>query len=80
MCLAIPAKVEKKLPNDFAIVDVGGIKKEISTSLVPDIKEGDFVIIHVGFALNKLDEDEALKTLEMMEQISQSPPPLKEEA
>lgn len=71
MCLAIPARVEKKLPNDFAIVEVGGIKKEVSTSLICDLEVGDYVIIHVGFALNKLDEEEALKTLEIMEQINE---------
>ncbi|RLA63820.1 MAG: hydrogenase assembly protein HupF [Epsilonproteobacteria bacterium] len=71
MCLAIPARVEAILLNEFALVEVGGIKKEISTSLVPDVKVGDYVIIHVGFALNKLDEVEALKTLEMMEQINE---------
>jgi len=71
MCLAIPAKIEKMLSGEFAIVDVGGIKKEISIALVPDVVEGDYVIIHVGFALNKLDEAEALKTLEIMEQINE---------
>jgi hydrogenase expression/formation protein HypC len=71
MCLAIPAKIEKMLPGEFAIVDVGGIKKEISIALVPDVVEGDYVIIHVGFALNKLDEEEALKTLALMEQINE---------
>ncbi len=71
MCLAIPAKIEKKLSGEFAIVDVGGIKKEISIALVPDVVEGDYVIIHVGFALNKLDEAEALTTLEIMEKIDE---------
>ena len=65
MCLAIPVKVEKVLQDDMAIVDIDGLKKEISVSLIDDIAEGDYVIMHVGFALNKIDPEEAQKTLEI---------------
>jgi hydrogenase expression/formation protein HypC len=63
MCLAIPAKVVEILEDNKCMVDVGGVRKDISTSLVEDVKIGDYVIIHMGYALNKLDEDEAQKTL-----------------
>ncbi|MCF6766991.1 HypC/HybG/HupF family hydrogenase formation chaperone [Thiotrichales bacterium 19S11-10] len=65
MCLAIPAKVTQLLDDKRAIVDVGGISKEISLALLADdINVNDFVIIHVGYALNKLDETQAEKTLD----------------
>ena len=63
MCLAIPARVIELTADDNAIVDLSGVKKEISLALVDDVKAGDYVIVHVGYALNKLDEDEAQKTL-----------------
>ena len=65
MCLAIPAQIINLLPEQKAIVDIGGIKKEISTALLEEIAEGDYVIIHVGFALTRLDEVEAKKTLQL---------------
>lgn len=69
MCLAIPAEVVQKLDNERAIVAVGGVKKEVSIALIDDVKEGDFLIIHVGYALNKLDADEAKKTLEYFKEV-----------
>jgi len=69
MCLAIPVKVEKILVDDIAIVDIGGVKKEISVALIDDLAIGDFVIMHVGYALNKIDPDEAEKTLALFEEM-----------
>jgi hydrogenase expression/formation protein HypC len=69
MCLAIPVKVEKILADDIAIVDIGGVKKEISVALIDDLVIGDFVIMHVGYALNKIDPDEAEKTLALFEEM-----------
>jgi hydrogenase expression/formation protein HypC len=63
MCLAIPARVVELLENDQAVVDLGGVRKEISLALVSDVAVDDYVIVHVGYALNKLDQDEAEKTL-----------------
>ncbi|KTD19227.1 HypC/HybG/HupF family hydrogenase formation chaperone [Legionella jordanis] len=63
MCLAIPAKISKLLAEDRAIVTLGGIEREISTVLLEEVAEGDYVILHVGYALTKLDENEAEKTL-----------------
>jgi hydrogenase expression/formation protein HypC len=63
MCLAIPARIEELTTLGNAIVNLGGVRKEISLALVDDVSVGDYVIVHVGYALNKLDEDEAKLTL-----------------
>ena len=69
MCLAIPARVVQLTENDQALVDVGGVQKEISLALVEDVAEGDYVIIHVGYALNRLDPEEAEKTLALFAEM-----------
>ena len=63
MCLAIPARIVEVLPNDEGVVDLGGVRKRISLELVSDVVPGDYVIVHVGYALQKLDPDEAARTL-----------------
>jgi hydrogenase expression/formation protein HypC len=63
MCLAIPAKVVELRDGDLAVIDLGGVRKEISLALVEDVAPGDFVIVHVGYALQKVDPGEAEKTL-----------------
>lgn len=70
MCLAIPACVEQLTNENHAIVNLGGIRKEISLALVEEIVPGDYVIVHVGFALQKLDQTEAERTLAMFAEIS----------
>lgn len=70
MCLAIPAKVVALNEGDMASVEIGGVKKDISVSLVEGIEVGDYVIIHTGFALSKLDPEEAEKTLELFAEIA----------
>lgn len=65
MCLAIPAQVIELLPNNNARVELGGVVKEVSLALVDDVAVGDFVIVHVGFALSKLSQEEAEETLEL---------------
>lgn len=69
MCLAIPARVAEILENDQAVVDLGGVRKEISLALVSDVVVGDYVIVHVGYALNRLDPAEAEKTLKLFAEI-----------
>ena len=69
MCLAIPVKVVELLENDGAVVEVGGVRKEISLALVDGVGVGDYVILHVGFALTRLDPDEAEKTLALFAEI-----------
>lgn len=63
MCLALPVRVIEKTAADGAIVDLGGIRKEISLALVDGVEVGDYVVLHVGYALTKLDPAEAEKTL-----------------
>ncbi|QLH41295.1 MAG: HypC/HybG/HupF family hydrogenase formation chaperone [Coxiellaceae bacterium] len=70
MCLALPAKVTALLPDQKAIVDLGGIFKEISLLLCPEAKIGDYVVIHVGYALSLLDATAAKQTLELIAQIT----------
>jgi hydrogenase expression/formation protein HypC len=63
MCLAIPVRVVELMGADAAIVDLDGIRKEISLALVDGVQVGDYVILHVGYALSRLDPDEAERTL-----------------
>ncbi|MFH1287526.1 MAG: HypC/HybG/HupF family hydrogenase formation chaperone [bacterium] len=65
MCLAIPGKIIK-IDNNMAMVDFGGIKKESALDLLPDVKIGDFVLVHAGFAINKIDGKEAVETLKLI--------------
>ncbi|OGS97097.1 MAG: hydrogenase assembly protein HupF [Gallionellales bacterium RIFCSPLOWO2_02_FULL_57_47] len=69
MCLAIPTCVEELIAGDSAIVNLGGVRKEISLALVEDVAVGDYVIVHVGFALQKLDPEEAAQTLALFAEI-----------
>lgn len=69
MCLAIPARVVEIQAPDQAIVDLGGVRKEISIALVEDLQVDDYVIVHVGYALNKIDPKEAEKTLQLFAQM-----------
>jgi len=66
MCLAIPVKVVELRPGEMALVDVGGVRKEISLALVENIEVGDYVVLHVGCALQRLDPQEAEETLRIM--------------
>jgi hydrogenase expression/formation protein HypC len=63
MCLAIPARVVDLPEAGTAVVDVGGVQKRISLALVDAVELGDYVIVHVGYALAKLDPGEAQRTL-----------------
>ncbi|MFZ3043140.1 MAG: HypC/HybG/HupF family hydrogenase formation chaperone [Thiobacillus sp.] len=74
MCLAIPARVVEIAAEDQAIVDLGGVRKDISLALVEDVRVGDFVIVHVGYALTRLDPDEAEKTLTLMAEAGLTEP------
>lgn len=69
MCLAIPALVVELLPGGMARIDLDGVQKEISLALVEDIAVGDYVIVHVGYALQKLDPEEAAGTLALFAEM-----------
>jgi hydrogenase expression/formation protein HypC len=78
MCLAIPGKIETIIGDDpltrLGRVNFGGVIKEVSLAYVPDVVVGDYVIVHVGFALSKVDEEEAHKVfayLREMEELSE---------
>lgn len=72
MCLAVPALVEQVLENATARVRVGGVFQEVSTVLLEDLRPGDYVVVHVGFALSRIDPVEAQKTLALMEKLASS--------
>ena len=70
MCLAIPSKIVEIRENNTAVVDTLGVKRVISLELLgEEVKEGDYVLIHVGFAIQKLSEEEALESLELFKQM-----------
>ncbi|MBI3596459.1 MAG: HypC/HybG/HupF family hydrogenase formation chaperone [Nitrospirae bacterium] len=72
MCLAIPGKVleiEDSVQPRMGRASFGGIEKRVCLEWIPDVKLGDYVIVHVGFAISKMDEEEALKTLELFREI-----------
>lgn len=72
MCLAIPAEVvEISTDTATAVVDAGGARKRISVTLVDDLAVGDYVLVHAGFAINKIDEDEAMKTIELLRELAE---------
>ncbi|MCG7932478.1 MAG: HypC/HybG/HupF family hydrogenase formation chaperone [Candidatus Thiodiazotropha lotti] len=74
MCLAIPAKVVAiDELADNATVELGEVRKAVSLALVEDVTVGDFVLIHVGYALNKVSEEEAQRTLELFAQAGVTP-------
>lgn len=70
MCLAIPARVVALVDGDEAVVDLDGVRKRISLALVEEVGVGDYVILHVGFALQKLDQAEAEATLALLREIA----------
>ena len=72
MCLAVPVRVTALLDGERAKVDLGGVQKEISVALVDDLAVGDYVIVHVGYALGRLDPDEAEKTLGLIRDVGEA--------
>jgi hydrogenase expression/formation protein HypC len=73
MCLAIPSKVLKIKEGNLAEVDTLGVKRVVSLDLMPEpVKEGEYVLIHVGYAMGKIDEEEALKSIEVYEKLAEA--------
>ena len=73
MCLAIPARIIELLDGDQCRVELGGVRKEISLALVDGAAVGDYVIVHVGYALTKLDPEEAAQTLALFAEAGIDP-------
>jgi hydrogenase expression/formation protein HypC len=76
MCLAIPGKIvdigHREDEMIMGKVSFGGLEKEICLSYVPDAKVGDFVIVHVGFAISKIDHEEARRVFDYLEQMGET--------
>jgi len=72
MCLALPARVVEILGSEQALIELGGVRKPCSLALVDDVAVGDYVIVHVGYALSKLDPEEAAKTLALFAELAAS--------
>ena len=68
MCLAIPMKV-KEIEGDAAVVEAGGIRKNVRLDLLDDVRLGDYVLIHTGYAIEKIDEKEAEETLDLIKKV-----------
>lgn len=69
MCLAIPAKIVDR--KDFmATVEISGVTRQVSLMLLPDAQVGDYVLVHAGFAIQTVDEEEARRTLALLEEIA----------
>ena len=71
MCLAIPALV-KSISGYQAEVDIGGISRQVSIQLTPDVKVGDYVLLHTGYAINAIDPEEAEETLKLLRELSEA--------
>ena len=69
MCLALPARIVEIHHADQAVIELGGVRKECSLALVDDVAIGDYVIVHVGYALTRLDPEEAEKTLALFAEL-----------
>lgn len=68
MCLGIPMKIVERDGNN-AVAEAGGIRKSVRLDLLDDVRIGDYVLIHTGYAIEKLDEREALETLDLIEKV-----------
>jgi hydrogenase expression/formation protein HypC len=72
MCLSVPGKVIE-IQNNMAKVEVGGVLRDVSMDVCPDVVVGEYVLIHTGFAIQKLDEKEALETLDLLRRMAEIP-------
>ena len=71
MCLGIPGKIIE-IQKNIAKVDVGGVLRDISLDLCPEVATGEYVLIHTGFAIQKVDEEEAKETLELLNKMAEA--------
>ena len=73
MCLGIPAQIVELLPDaGLAKAEISGVRRTVSTALCPEAEVGDWVLVHVGFALSRIDEEQARETLELLEQMGET--------
>ena len=71
MCLALPARVAQLHDDQTATVELGGVRQRVSVALLDDLKVDDYVVIHVGYALTKLDPEEAQRTLDLFAEMGE---------
>jgi len=71
MCIAVPSKIVK-IAHPMGTVDVGGVRKEVSLILVEDAKVGDYVAVHAGFAIGKIDPSEARESLKILRKVAEA--------
>lgn len=71
MCLAIPGKIVEMVDeeNRIAKVEIGGVRRGVNVGMLDDIKIGDYVLVHVGFAMSKVDEEQAQETLRLLQEL-----------
>jgi len=69
MCLAIPVRVDS-IEENTALIEFGGVRRPVDLRLLENVQVGDYVLVHAGFAIQRLDEEEARKTLELFREIS----------
>lgn len=72
MCLGIPGKIVSIAANGLAEVDFSGVRREVSLMLCPEAQVGDYVLVHVGFAIQRLEQEEALETLKLLDELEKS--------
>ena len=71
MCLAVPAQISE-INETMATVDLGGVRREVSVIMVPEAKPGDYVLVHAGYAIQLVDQEEALVTLDLFREIAEA--------
>jgi hydrogenase expression/formation protein HypC len=72
MCLGIPAQIVELVDSDEAKAEISGVRRSVSIALEPDVQVGDWVLVHVGFALSKIDEEQARETLAILERMGEA--------
>lgn len=70
MCLAVPVKIIEVKSNGMAAAGAGGVKRDVSVRLLEDVNVGDYVLLHAGFAIQKIDKKEAEETLELLREMA----------
>ena len=70
MCVAVPMKVSA-IDGAMCTAEIGGVSRQVSVLMLPEVRVGDYVIVHAGYAIERLDEEEALRTLELFRQLGE---------
>ena len=72
MCLAVPARVTELKPDKLALIELEGVSRDISVELLDEVAVGDYVIVHAGYAISRLDPEEAAETLKLFAQMAEA--------